>query len=242
MARRPRQPRYGTTDNPNQQPSEYVPYAPDIQPDVAVTDEMRGRKPVGYPPAGNYTLATYDSRLPQTIDFDTELAVETDAPNGISVVEFIVPEGRTLVIKRISITLDKRNDVNGQQPNVSLSGYLPDVNAGNNVIPRWSVLLNGRPVENYSDVSLLDLTLNEHAFESFILVRGGTNVGLRMIFDQGGDNPTYAAIWRVYGNELLSKGSDITQEPTNLDALPVKAGFFGRLAAALENISKVLSR
>jgi hypothetical protein len=230
--------KYGAGSVPSQRPPKDVPYSPDIQPDLAVTDDMRGKKPAGFPPRGNYTVAVYDSRLPQTIDFSTQLAEETNS-STTTVAEFTVPEGRTFVMKRLGFTLDRRLGVAGQNPTVSLSGFIPDVSPANpEEIPRLTVLVNDRPVENYSNIPVFDLSLNEHSFEAFILIRGGARVGLQCVYSATGYNPSYAAYWRVYGNELLSQGSDITQEPTNLDAIPIKAGFFSRLADAMEKVLK----
>ena len=241
MAKDPR--KYGGSNVPSQAPSRNVPYSPEIQPDIAVKDRMRGSKPFGYPARGEYVVATYDSRLPQNIDFDQEFSTrnsDSDDPVNRAEVSFQIPAGRTFVMKSFGVAVEQQLDGSSSPTsNVSLFGFNSNtIESGNNFFPQVSILIDDTPVPNYSDLFLFDLTSAYHKFECFILARGLQTVTLRSIFGgTAGDNTPHRSYWKVYGNFLLSKGDDILREPSNTDALPVKAGFFGRLAAAMEALA-----
>jgi len=64
--------RYAGGNIPSQQPVDRVPYSPDVQPDLSVTEDMRGKKPIGFPPTGVYTVSTYDALPPQAINLYRE--------------------------------------------------------------------------------------------------------------------------------------------------------------------------
>lgn len=208
--------RYGGVNIPSQTPTRRVPLSPYAEPALDAARDMRGVKPIGAPRRDDYTIATYESRPPQTIDFGTELVTPLSSASGEAnqaEISFTVPAPRTLVIRSFSFSVDADLDgASALERNVSKFGYDPRAEAD---LPFCSVLVNRTPADNYGKLRLFDLSMAYHEYECFILVPGGSTVTLFSQLGTALQALVHRTVWRLYGNEILSKGTDVTREPVN---------------------------
>lgn len=211
---------------PSQNRAPKTPYFPGPQADQEQFAKLRGDIPHGYTPSGAFTVATYDSRLINTIEFFKSFFLQQNfgisGARLIAEAGFTVPEGRTCVLREWSF--EPSFGVPGALSNtsyVSVEGF-PNANF------KLDFLVNGSAVPEVSDIQTGAPCFSGISGETFIIVAQGNRIALKAsIVDLPNGLPSGTGLkmttvdMSFSGQFILSEGHTPDFEIGNNAAVPV---------------------
>lgn len=163
---------------PSQKPRREVPYFPEGQADIEQFAKFRQPIPHGYTPGGAFTVATYDSRLINSLEFYKSFFLQQgfgiSGARLIAEAGFTVPEGRTCVLREWSF--EPSFGVPGALSNtsyVSVEGF-PNANF------QLDFLVNGSAVPEFSGNQTGAPCFSGISGEAFIVVAEGNRIALKV--------------------------------------------------------------
>lgn len=221
----PRTYRVGPRNIPSQDPSKRVPYFPDRQADEEQFVELRKPIPHGYAPGGAFVVSGYDSRPINSQEFTKGLTLREgsgiDSTRQIANGEFVVPRGRTLVLREWG------TEIYWQILGASANDPIVTFTGQPNALVQIDFLINGSVIANSSGIETLALCFGPTSGDTFIIIPQGQTLGMRLthipFVNSFIDIAHRMALvnMTLQGQLLLSTGQTPDFEIGNKDPIPV---------------------
>lgn len=215
---------------PSQRLTGGVPYSDQRQPDIEQFREYRQAMPVGYPHREAYVMPNWESRPINATDFIAAPPKQSSNPANILIEQwdYIVPDGRTAFLRTVDFYFYPITDVASPStpPDaVDVNGRSCFEYTGQNEVFA-SLLLDGSAIDQQSRISIKDWLTSYAAWEVYLIAGQGSTISFQLQYVRDGGTTLWTAELAsnaiLYGNLLLSSGSDAQLQAGNEMPLPVR--------------------
>lgn len=207
----------------SQRPSTRVPYSPDVQMDMAGSEQLQAPHASGDGgQAPGYVVTTFPALPVNAVNFMTQTGSHPDdtgwqltlAPYSASSTFFNVPLTRTAILRSWQLII------------VPLTGEAGDANqifgddGGSNFRFVLDFLVNGNPQPGQSGIVVFAGAFGDVFGETYILANPGDTIEARITANVGGSTWDQA-LFALQGDLLMNRGRPMEFEPSSIDVVPV---------------------